>query len=109
MRVFLISVWRGLEEARGETANLIRESGHDVIQMEVLAAEPELALDVCLRELAACDLVVLAVGPQYGSVDPESGRAGATPGAQAAVVTNPAERQIGSIEALVAGARRRVR
>ena len=41
--------------------------------MEMFGARPELPLDVCLEELRQSNLVVLIVGHEYGSIEPESG------------------------------------
>jgi hypothetical protein len=41
--------------------------------MEAFGARPEQALDVCVAEVRTVDVVVLIVGPRYGSVDSASG------------------------------------
>lgn len=73
MRVFVSSVFRGLEEYRAKTVDLIRKGGDEAINMEVFTARAGTSLEVCLEEVRNADVVVLAVGPEYGSVDRDSG------------------------------------
>ena len=73
MKVFVSSVYRGLEDVRKRLMDAIKDAGDSPMSMEAFGARPEQALPVCLSEVRNADVLVLVVGPRYGSVDPDSG------------------------------------
>jgi len=70
-RVFISSVQRDLEDIRKELAEHLRTAGFDVSGMENFGARSHRSLEVCLSELRKADVVVLIVGPRYGSLLPD--------------------------------------
>ncbi len=73
MRVFVSSVYHGLVGVRDRLIRLINVAGDKPVSMEGFGARPEQPLGVCLSELRSSDVVILIIGPQYGSVDQGSG------------------------------------
>lgn len=71
IRVFVSSVSKGLVPVRRQVIGHLRTAGYDVGAMEYFGAQNELPLDVCLRDLRKADVVVLILGPRYGSVLPQ--------------------------------------
>ncbi len=72
IKVFLSSVSRGLEEPRARALSALRTAGYEVLNMEAFGARPEQSIEVCLREVRRADVVVIIVGPRYGSKLPDS-------------------------------------
>jgi len=71
IRVFVSSVSKGLVPVRKQIIDDLRTAGLDVGAMEHFGAQAEVPLEVCLRDLRKADVVVLIVGPRYGSVLPQ--------------------------------------
>lgn len=71
VKVFLSSVSAGLEQDRAQLVNSLRQGNFDVVNMEAFGARPQPPLDVCLQELRKADVVVVIVGPRYGSLVPD--------------------------------------
>lgn len=71
IRVFVSSVSKGLVPIRLQIISQLRTAGYDVGAMESFGAQPDPPLDVCLRALRKSDVVVLIVGPRYGSLLPQ--------------------------------------
>lgn len=71
IRVFVSSVSKGLVPTRQQIVGHLRTAGYDVGAMESFGAQPDPPLDVCLRELRKSDVIVLIVGPKYGSLLPQ--------------------------------------
>lgn len=71
IRVFVSSVARGLLALRQQIIAHLRAAGYDVGAMESFGAQPDPSIEVCLRELRKADVVVLVLGPRYGSVLPQ--------------------------------------
>jgi hypothetical protein len=70
-RVFLSSTGRDLSQHRQAVAEAIqRLDDHHCVRMEDFGARPESALEVCRREVAKCDVLVLIAGLMYGSSPP---------------------------------------
>jgi hypothetical protein len=70
-KVFVSSVSKGLEDTRGELIQDLGKAGYDVNGMEQFGAQSDPPIEVCLRELRKTDVVVLIVGPRYGSLLPQ--------------------------------------
>lgn len=70
-RVFVSSVSKVLTSVRQKIIAQLQTAGYDVGAMELFGAQPPPPLDVCLRELRKSDVVVLIVGPSYGSPSPQ--------------------------------------
>lgn len=68
IKVFLSSVSRGLEVVRQQLLNDLRIARFAVVNMESFGARAERPLDVCLSELRTADVVVVVIGPRYGSL-----------------------------------------
>lgn len=73
MRIFLSSVYKGLQNERENVIDAIRRAGDDAVAMEIFAARPETPREVCLAELRRADVAVVIVGERYGSIEPLSG------------------------------------
>jgi hypothetical protein len=71
IRVFVSSVSKGLVQVRKQIIDDLRTAGFDVGAMEQFGAQAEAPLEVCLRDLRKSDVVVLIVGPRYGSLIPQ--------------------------------------
>jgi len=71
--VFLSSVLVGLEETRHRLREAIRQAGDVPIGMEDFGARVESPREVFLDEVRPTDVVILIVGPRYGSLDTGSG------------------------------------
>lgn len=67
-RVFVSSVYSSLKPVRREVVAALQKARYDVAAMELWAADDQPPLDVCLRELQRSDIVVLIIGPGYGTV-----------------------------------------
>jgi len=70
IRVFVSSVSKGFEEPRSRLMLGLRKA-YDVGAMEEFGAQADPPIDVCLGEVRKSDVVVLIVGPRYGSELPE--------------------------------------
>ncbi len=73
LRVFVSSVQKELEDERLIVQNLVNTdpflAAHCVpVLYELEPASPEKALDGCLRALDACEVYLLIVGVEYGSL-----------------------------------------
>ena len=66
-KVFVSSVSKGFEGTREEIIQDLRKAGYEVNAMEQFGAQSDPPIEVCLRELRKADVVVLIVGPRYGS------------------------------------------
>ena len=71
VRVFVSSVSAGLEDTRRQIVADLHTAGYDVAAMERFGAQPTVPIDVCLRETRKSDIVVIVVGPRYGSILPQ--------------------------------------
>ena len=71
IRVFLSSVSVGLEDIRAQIIDDLRTANFDIGSMEQFGAQPTAPIDVCLREVRKADVVVLLIGPRYGSLLPQ--------------------------------------
>ena len=71
IRAFVSSVSKGLEKVRAQLIAMLRKADYDVCAMEDFGAQGMPPLDVCLRQLRDSDVVVLIVGPRYGSELPD--------------------------------------
>lgn len=71
IRVFVSSVSKGLVPVRRQIIDDLRTAGFYVGAMEQFGAQAEVPLEVCLRDLRKADVVVLIVGPRYGSLLPQ--------------------------------------
>ncbi len=70
-RVFVSSVSRGLETTRQQLVADLQRANYDIGAMERFGAQPEPPIDVCLREVRRAEVVVLVIGPRYGSILPQ--------------------------------------
>ena len=71
IRVFLSSVSVGLEAIRARIIDDLQTANFDIGSMERFGAQPTAPIDVCLREVRKADVVVLLIGPRYGSLLPQ--------------------------------------
>ena len=71
IRVFVSSVSLGLEATRKEIISDLQTAGYDIGAMERFGAQPQVPIDVCLREVRKADVVVVLIGPRYGSLLPQ--------------------------------------
>lgn len=70
INVFLSSVFRGLENVRRQVLDDLRTARYAVVNMESFGSRTERPLEVCLKELRTSDVVLVVVGPRYGSLTP---------------------------------------
>lgn len=66
MKVFVSSVRRGLEEERDALPGLVTAIGHSPIRFEDFSAQPLPSREACLAGIAAADVYLLILGPNYG-------------------------------------------
>ena len=71
IRVFVSSVSVGLEAIRAQIIVDLHTANFDVGAMERFGAQPQAPIDVCLREVRKAGVVVLLIGPRYGSLLPQ--------------------------------------
>ena len=71
IRVFVSSVSVGLEAIRAQVLVDLQTAHFDIGAMERFGAQPQAPIDVCLREVRKADVVVLLIGPRYGSLLPQ--------------------------------------
>jgi hypothetical protein len=70
-RVFVSSISQGLEETRVQIISDLTKAGYDTGAMEQFGAQSPPPIEVCLREVRRADVLVLIVGPRYGSLLPQ--------------------------------------
>lgn len=68
MKVYISSTFNDLAEHRSTAANVLRKLGHDVRGMETYVAESTRPAELCQRDAASADLVVLLIAWRYGYV-----------------------------------------
>src|SRR5712692_3196326 len=73
MDIFISSVGRDLKGERQAAISEVLKLGDRPIGMEYFGASPEPPLEACLSQLADADLVILVLGPSYGSVHSGTG------------------------------------
>jgi hypothetical protein len=73
MDIFISSVGRDLKPERQAVIGEVLKLGDRPIGMEYFGASPEPPLEECLSQLADADLMILVLGPSYGSVHPGTG------------------------------------
>ena len=73
MKIFISSPKRGLKKEREYLLEKKENFGVDISAMELFVASPSTPKEVCLSELRSSDIVILLVGPYYGSIDTETG------------------------------------
>jgi hypothetical protein len=73
MDIFISSVGKDLKPEREAVTREVLKLGDRPIGMEYFGASPEPPLEECLLQLADADLMVLVLGPSYGSVHPGTG------------------------------------
>ena len=71
IKTFVSSVSEQLESTRSQIIQDLSKAGYDVSAMERFGAQPEAPRDVCLGEVRTSDIVILLVGPRYGSMLPQ--------------------------------------
>ena len=71
IKTFVSSVSEQLESTRGQIIQDLSEAGYDVSAMERFGAQPAAPRDVYLGEVRTSDIVILLVGPRYGSMLPQ--------------------------------------
>ena len=71
IKTFVSSVSAQLESTRSQIIQDLCKAGYDVSAMETFGAQPAVPLDVCLGEVRNSDIVILLVGPRYGSMLPQ--------------------------------------
>jgi hypothetical protein len=68
MKVFISSVNAGLEPERKAVIDAILNLRHEPIAMEHFSASPEPPLEECLSRVEESDILILILGPSYGSI-----------------------------------------
>jgi sugar/nucleoside kinase (ribokinase family) len=67
-RIFLSSTYTDLTAYRRAVEGLVQEYGELFVGMEHFGARSRPSLDVCLTEVASCDVVIALVGARYGTL-----------------------------------------
>ncbi|HEX8493540.1 MAG TPA: DUF4062 domain-containing protein [Pyrinomonadaceae bacterium] len=70
-KIYISSTYGDLKEFREEVYRALRQLRHDVIAMEDYAASDQRPLDVCLADVATCDIYVGVFAWRYGFVPPK--------------------------------------
>src|SRR5208282_340024 len=73
MDIFISSVGKALKAERQAVRDEVLKLGDRPIGMEYFGASPEPPLEECLAQLADADLMILVLGPSYGSVHSGTG------------------------------------
>lgn len=92
MKVYISSTMNDLLEHRAAVTNVLEKLNHDVVGMEVYPAEGARPTEVCKRDAAEADVVVLLLGWRYGYVpveDNPEGKSITEMEYEAAVAANP--------------------
>jgi hypothetical protein len=84
MRIYISSTFKDLQAHRATLAAVLRKQGHQIIGMEDYVAEGAKPLDVCLRDVARCDVYVGILAWRFGFA-PNVASAGAPTGARASI------------------------
>ena len=71
MKVYISSTINDLREHRAAVTNVLEKLNHDVLGMETYSAEGSRPAEVCRRDAAEADVVVLLLGWRYGFVPQE--------------------------------------
>lgn len=72
MRVFISSTYQDLQQERQATIQILQRAQLGPSAMEFFPSEPSTPLEVALRELETCDVVILLLGFKAGSLIPTS-------------------------------------
>ena len=72
LRIYLSSTFKDLKEHRDVVFKALERAGLDVARMETYAAADERPLDLCLRDVAQCDIYVGVYAWRYGYEPPVS-------------------------------------
>lgn len=70
-KIYISSTYGDLKEFREEVYRALRQLRHDVVAMEDYAASDQRPLDVCLADVAACDIYVGIFAWRYGFLPPK--------------------------------------
>ncbi|HEX7999122.1 MAG TPA: DUF4062 domain-containing protein [Pyrinomonadaceae bacterium] len=70
-KIYISSTYGDLKEFREEAYRALRQLRHDVVAMEDYAASDQRPLDVCLADVAACDIYVGIFAWRYGFIPPK--------------------------------------
>ena len=71
IKIFVSSVSTQLKSTRGQIIQDLSKAGYNVSAMEKFGARPTVPLEVCLSELRSSDIVIMLIGPRYGSLLPQ--------------------------------------
>ena len=71
IKIFVSAVSTQLKSTRSQIIQDLSTAGYDVSAMERFGARPTVPLDVCLSELRSSNIVILLIGPRYGSLSPQ--------------------------------------
>jgi hypothetical protein len=70
-KIYISSTYVDLKEFREETYRALRQLRHDVVAMEDYVASDQRPVDVCLADVAACDIYVGIFAWRYGFIPPK--------------------------------------
>ncbi|MBD0325323.1 MAG: DUF4062 domain-containing protein, partial [Pyrinomonadaceae bacterium] len=70
-KIYISSTYGDLKEFREEAYRALRQLRHDVVAMEDYAASDQRPLDVCLADVASCDIYVGIFAWRYGFIPPK--------------------------------------
>jgi predicted TIM-barrel fold metal-dependent hydrolase len=73
MKIFVSSVRAGLEAERNAVTDTILELQQEPIGMEHFSASPDPPLEECLSRVEEADVLILILGPAYGSIHSGTG------------------------------------
>lgn len=72
--VFVSATNQDLRNHQGEAARRLAELKQSIRGLELFVPDENVSLDVCLRQLSECRLLILLLGASYGRIHPGSGR-----------------------------------
>ncbi len=70
-KIYISSTYGDLKDFREEAYRALRQLRHDVVAMEDYVASDQRPLDVCLADVAACDIYVGILAWRYGFIPPK--------------------------------------
>src|SRR4051812_14464769 len=75
MKAFISSVTAFLKEERNALPAFLQVADHEPLRFEDFSAQDRSSREACLRGVDAAEVYLLLLGPKYGDLLPDSGKA----------------------------------